>query len=132
MKSEQEIREQLKSTYEYRLSLRIERKEKPICKNCKEGLCEEIDLGEFGIQKKFFCKKGLNNKNCKSFKCKYTREEIENEMIEDIKDPSICGCKEPKIAVLLWTLHSNNTFIDEKKGEKLIDKISSIFIRKKK
>jgi hypothetical protein len=34
-------------------------------------------------------------------------QEIEDEMFTDISDPAICGAKEPKIAMLLWVLHSN-------------------------
>lgn len=109
MKTEQEVREQLKETYEHRLSLRVLRKEKNSCKNCEKGSMQTLDLGEFGEYVKYVCMNGYENKcnSCPLFKCKYTREQIEEEMFEDIKDPSICGCKEPKIAALLWVLHKN-------------------------
>lgn len=28
-------------------------------------------------------------------------------MLDDVKDPAVCGAKEPKIASLLWVLHDD-------------------------
>ena len=32
--------------------------------------------------------------------------------MNDLKDPAICGAKEPKIASLLWVLHDNPNDIE--------------------
>ena len=109
MKTENEIKRQLEEIYNYRLSLRIDRKTKKMCKNCKYGKRQEINLGQFGMEEMWQCS-SLDKKCC--FDCKYTEKGIEEEMLKDISDPSICGAKEPKIAALLWVLH------DDKKGEK--------------
>jgi hypothetical protein len=112
MKTEQEIRKQLEEVYAHRLALRIERKTKKSCRNCKNGLYKEFDLGDFGTINKWECKYGGNCDNCELFKCASNAEMIEQEMILDISDPAICGAKEPKIAMLLWVLH------DTKKSKK--------------
>lgn len=113
MKTEQEIKKQLEEIYNHRLSLRIERKLKPTCKNCKHGCKKMIDLGSFGLSEYWDCTKD----NC-DFECKYTQDFIEQEMINDISDPSICGAKEPKIAALLWVLHDGKKEEEEIKEQK--------------
>lgn len=35
-------------------------------------------------------------------------------MLDDIRDPAVCGAKEPKIAALLWVLHEDNVSVFEK------------------
>lgn len=108
MKTELEIRKQLEEVYEHRLFLRIERKMRKICRNCKHGINREFDLGDFGTMNRWECKDGKDCFNCTNFICVNTQEEIEKEMLSDISDPSICGAKEPKIAMLLWVLHNND------------------------
>lgn len=122
MKTEEEIRNQLRQTYEYRLNLRITRKQKNSCKNCQKGVVQNLDLGQLGEYITYSCTNGYENKcnNCSLYKCKYTRQMIQEQMIQDIKDPSICGCKQPKIAALLWVLHTNKTL--EKEQKKQIEK----------
>lgn len=116
MKTENEIKRQLEEIYNYRLSLRIDRKTKKTCKNCKHGKVQEINLGQFGKEEIWQC--SLFDKKCE-FDCKYNEKNIEEEMLKDISDPSICGAKEPKIAALLWVLH------DDKKGESKSSKQNS-------
>ena len=108
MKTENEIKRQLEEIYNYRLSLRVDRKTKKTCRNCKHGRKQEINLGQFGQEEIWQCSK--LDKKC-SFDCKYTEKDIEDEMLKDISNPSVCGAKEPKIAALLWVLH------DDKKSE---------------
>lgn len=113
MKSEKQIKEMLEQTYNYRLGLRLQRKSKKSCRNCKKGYQQQIDLGQFGIYSRYFCCEGKDSNKCEQFECKYTRQMIQRQMIQEIKDPSICGCKQPKIAALLWVLHQpNKTFFD--------------------
>ena len=105
MKTEEEIKKQLEEVYEHRLQLRVERKTKRMCRNCRYGICKEFDLGDFGTMTKWECKDGKNCGEYCGFSCKVTVQEVEDEMFDDIKDPAICGAKEPKIAMLLWVLH---------------------------
>lgn len=109
MKTENEIKRQLEEIYNYRLSLRVDRKTKKTCRNCKYGRKQEINLGQFGQEEIWQCSQ--LDKKC-NFDCKYTEKDIEEEMLKDISNPSVCGAKEPKIAALLWVLH------DDKKGDK--------------
>jgi len=109
MKSEEEVRKQLETLYERRLALRIERKTKRGCRNCVRGVCREFDLGDFGTMSRWECPDGLRpeSERC-GFQCRNTAEEIEREMLSDIADPSICGAKEQKIAMLMWVLHDGD------------------------
>lgn len=106
MKSEEEVKRQLEDVYEHRLQLRIDRKMKRMCRNCKRGLCKEFDLGDFGTMTKWECKDGRNCGEYCGFECNSDVKSIEDEMLADISDPAICGAKEPKIAMLLWVLHN--------------------------
>lgn len=116
MKSRAEIKSELERQYLHRLQLRIERKMKNFCRNCKNSQKVSVDLGEFGEQSKYVCKDGLQNpeSKCEKFECIYNQTIIERELLDDIKDPSVCGAKEPKIAALLWVLHDENLSVLEK------------------
>lgn len=131
MKTEHEIRKQLEQIYDYRLSLRIERKTKKSCRNCKFGINKEFDLGDFGTVNRWECKDGMNYNDCNKFSCINSQQEIEKEMILDISDPAICGAKQPKIAILLWTLHEskkdNNTENDQNSSKTFFEKLKGLF-----
>lgn len=117
MKSEKQVRQLLQQTYQHRLNLRCERRLKKQCRNCKNSYEEQMDLGQLGEYKRWICKYQQDLQKCEKFECKYTEKMIEEQLINDIKDPSICGSKQPKIAVLLWLLHNN------KNQNKIIKKI---------
>lgn len=106
MKSEKEIREQLHAVYNHRLLLRISRRERSSCRNCVLGVERVFNLGEFGEYRHWQCGGGYvyGEVGC-NFKCSSTREVIEREFLDELRDPSVCGSKEPKIASLLWVLH---------------------------
>ena len=128
MKTEKEIKKQLEQIYNHRLNLRMQRKLKPCCRNCKHGITQEYDLGDFGLMKKWQCKD--DKKYCENcgFECLYTAEEIQEQMIKDISDPAICGAKEPKIAVLLWILHNpEKTKTENKNSSGILNFIKGIF-----
>lgn len=122
LKTYSEIKTELEKLYLHRLQLRLDRKLKNFCRNCKNSSKVSIDLGEFGLQTKYVCKDGLQNPDsqCEKFDCVYTSPIVEKELLDDIKDPSICGAKEPKIAALLWVLHNEN-------DSNLFDKIKKFF-----
>lgn len=104
MKTENEIKKQLEEAYEHRLQLRIERKTKKTCRNCKNSCSRDFDLGDFGTMTKWECKNGKTcGANC-GFVCMHSTKDIEDEMLADLSDSSVCGAKEPKIATLLWVL----------------------------
>ena len=117
MKSEEEIKKQLEDTYEHRLKLRVERKMKQMCRNCKHGIEKEFDLGCFGSISKWECKDGKNCGDYCGFECKYTLKDIEDEMYADISDPAKCGAKEPKIAMLIWVLRDSKGVKNEEVTE---------------
>lgn len=130
MKSEEEIRKQLEQVYQHRLLLRIQRKMKKTCRNCKFGINKEFDLGDFGTMNRWQCKDGKNCYSCSDFVCINTQQEIQKEMLKDISDPSICGAKQPKIAMLLWVLHEgikNEKNKDNKSSCGLWQKIKEVF-----
>ena len=119
MKTEEEIKKQLEEVYEHRLRLRIDRRMKRLCRNCKCGISKEFDLGDFGTMTKWECKDGKNCGEYCGFECRCSVKEIEDEMFADISDPAICGAKEPKIAMLLWVLHNRKDgSFEEKPVEK--------------
>ena len=131
MKTEEEIKRQLEEVYEHRLKLRIDRKTKRMCRNCKSGICKEFDLGDFGTMTKWECKDGRNCGEYCGFECNMTNQEIEDEMFSDISDPAVCGAKEPKIAMLLWVLHGkkdgSQTKGEPSHGESFWDRVKKIF-----
>ena len=110
MKSENDIRSQLQLVYTHRLGLRISRYERACCRNCVLGVERIYDLGEFGDYRKWVCGLGYEFGKCGcEFKCVKSRQDIERELLDDIRDPSVCGSKEPKIASLLWVLHDGSS-----------------------
>lgn len=107
MKTKNEIKKQLEEVYEHRLRLRVERKTKKTCRNCKNSYSKDFDLGDFGTMTKWECRNGKTcGGNC-GFICKCGVKDIEDEMLADISNSSICGAKEPKIAALLWVLQQS-------------------------
>lgn len=107
MKSECEIRRQLEEVYHRRLSNRVERYTCRMCRNCVNGISRDFDLGDFGSVSKWECKDGRKCSETCGFECKRSVSDIEARMIKDISDPSTCGAKEPKIAMLMWVLHGH-------------------------
>jgi hypothetical protein len=125
MKNEEEIKRQLEEVYEHRLRLRVDRKTKRMCRNCKYGICKEFDLGDFGTMTKWECKDGKNCGEYCGFECRSTVKEIEDEMFSDIADPAVCGAKEPKIAMLLWVLHGKKDSSEEPPKQQPVEESSS-------
>ena len=69
--------------------------------------------------------------NCKLYDCKHTEESVRDCFINDISNPSVCGIKEPKIAVLLWVLRGDksnkeNDLIEEKENNSGLGVFSKI------
>jgi hypothetical protein len=52
----------------------------------------------------FICQDGETATRCPAYDCKNTEVSVKQEFLEEIKSPSICGQKYPKLAVLLWLI----------------------------
>ena len=108
MKTMSEIKSELERLYKHRLQLRMDRKLKKCCRNCKNHIDVDFDLGDFGKNTRYVCKLNLqSNGGCENYNPVYNEQLVEEEMISDLKDPSVCGAKEPKIAALMWVLHDD-------------------------
>ena len=120
MKSQQTVTAELEKQYLHRLQLRLDRYLKPACRNCTHRVPVEVDLGDFGKATRYGCGigKAPDAQGCGSFKCVYSRRQIEESLLNDIRDPAVCGAKEPKIAALLWVLHDEEdlSFFGKLKG----------------
>lgn len=124
--------------YNYRLNLRCQRKFKKCCKNCIFSKEQILDLGQFGEYIRYICNNGFEEPRCKNFQCKYNLSDVQKQMLEDIKNPSVCGSKEPKIAALLWVLHDGNNKketeqvslrqVELQKKPSFLQKIKRIFV----
>ena len=125
MKNKKQIQKQLEQQYKHRILLRYERKLKHCCKNCKKSHVDYFDLGQFGKHEKYTCSLHDGKINCQ-FECKYTEQDIEREMLNDISNPSICGAKQPKIAALLWVLHDDQQNTNENNWNEIQDSNSQL------
>ena len=127
MKERSKIKEELERQYLHRLQLRLDRKLKNCCKNCKRGEEKEFNLGEFGIHSKFICKDHMNvGFPCPYFEALHSKETVEHELLEDLKKPAIAGAKEPKIAALLWVLHDDEKTTKEQSLPTFIETVGKI------
>jgi len=56
----------------------------------------------------FICDNEEFCKQCQHYKCKNTKESIEADFENILKDPSLCGKAYPKIAMLKWVIDGEN------------------------
>lgn len=120
MKSESDIKMQLKCMIERRLNLRFKKmlsKNPHNCVNAREYdivfnndkkynkvLCSlNMNRGEIFVCDVAFCNK------CGYYKLKNTKGEVENNFKNEISNPELCAQTEPKIAMLLWVLQDTKT-----------------------
>lgn len=115
MKTEEQIKTKIEQLFQKRLEQRFEKFLSKNNRNCLYNFSKEIDNKEH-----YFCtntqnpnvKEGIISlcetsefcKKCKYYVCKNTKESVREQFLADIVDPSVCGIKEPKLAVLLWVL----------------------------
>lgn len=115
MKTEEQIKQKVEQLFDKRLEQRYEKYLNKNYRNCLYNFPKEINCEEH-----FFCTNANNPdvkkeiihlcegaetcQKCKYYSCKHSKDSIKEQMISDISDPSICGVKEPKLAVLLWVL----------------------------
>jgi hypothetical protein len=111
MKTKEQIKLKIEQVMSKRLKQRMDKYLSNNCKNCKYFCQKVVDFREIDYCKNasFLKKTGDNiieetQKKCEYFSCKTTPEEIKSDFYKDLSDPSICGIKEPKLAVLIWVL----------------------------
>ena len=118
MRSEKEIIEQLSRLFERRLTLRFDRKLKPMCRNCTHK--QDVSCETDGVHYvKYSCSKGLpfmKEGACPEFKCAYSEASIREEMVRDIVNPTTRGAKEPQIAALVWVLNGGDGWMAKLKS----------------
>lgn len=124
MKTEEQIKEKLEKVVQKRLDQRFEKYLNKHYRNCKYNLQKNIDGKEHcfctntssTIVKNeliSICENAETCESCNLYECKHTEQSIRNKFIDEISSPSVCGVKEPKIAVLLWVL-TGDKINDEK------------------
>ena len=137
MKTEEQIKQKIEQLFQKRLDQRNEKYLSKHYRNCLFNFSKEID----GIEH-FFCTNVENPEvkneiiclcenlekcqKCNHYICKHTEESVKKEMINDISEPSICGVKEPKLAVLLWVLRGE----DKKEFKEENKKSAFCFLKK--
>ena len=142
MKTEEQIKEKLEKVVQKRLEQRLEKYLSKNYRNCKYNLQKEIDGNEHCFCTNIFspivknelisiCENNDCCENCKLYDCKHTEESVRDCFINDISNPSVCGIKEPKIAVLLWVLRGDksnkeNDLIEEKENNSGLGVFSKI------
>lgn len=87
--------------------------------------CSNVNNTDIKTKQILVCNNDEIAKNCQYYKCKNTEDEIVKEFREEIKNPSICGQKYPKLAVLLWFMQR----VPEIDSDNLISKVKSFFKR---
>lgn len=128
MKTEEQIKQKIEQLFQKRVEQRLEKYLSKNHRNCLYNLSRTMDGKEH-----FFCTNVYNPnvkeniiylcennevcKQCKYYVCKHTPESVRSQLMEDISSPSVCGIKEPKLAVLLWVLkEETETMSDDKDG----------------
>ena len=126
MRQKEEIGKKLTELYDKRLKLRFRRYLKRSYFNCEHNSRVVVDsefVNKVGccLNKKIqdgesitICNDDKSALSCKYYNNLNNKKNIEERFVEDISNPKICGQKEPKIAVLLWVLHNNKEFPEEK------------------
>ena len=126
MRDKVEIEKKLTEIYDKRLKIRIRKYLKKGFMNCrynerliiddnsviKVGCCTNAKKKKAGNQL-VVCNNDATACACELYTNANARQDIEEEFANDISDPKTCGQTEPKIAVLLWVLHSTNAFPEE-------------------
>lgn len=118
MKTEEQIKNKVEKVFQKRLEQRKEKYLGRHYRNCLFNLQKDID----GIEHCFctntsnpkvqselisFCEEADVCDKCDFYSCKHTEKSVEEQFIQDIANPSTCGIKEPKLAVLLWVLNGS-------------------------
>ena len=136
MKTEEQIKQKIEQLFQKRLDQRKEKYLGKHYRNCLYNFSKEIDgiehffcanveNPEVKSEIIFLCENSETCQKCNNYVCKHTEESVKLEMMNDISDPSVCGVKEPKLAVLLWVLRDENN--EEAKKEIKEEKKNSAF-----
>ena len=142
MKTEEQIKEKLEKVVQKRLEQRFEKYLNKHYRNCKYNLQKNIDGKEHCFctntssvivknELISICEDAETCEKCNLYECKHTEQSVSNKFIDEISSPSVCGVKEPKIAVLLWVLtgdkiNDEKCFIDDNKESASVGFFSKI------
>jgi hypothetical protein len=121
MKTEAELKMRLNELYDHRLTLRIRRLLRRGFRNCVHNKRVSLEDGNGEFEGRFgLCMNPVvtgsedavlkcgneREKGCQCYKAKYeSRDQVKAEFDAELRDPKICGQREPKIAVMMWVLH---------------------------
>ena len=139
MKNENEIRTQFLQLCDKRLKTRYKKYLTRNPHNCYYGTEHSIVISESESLNKILCEIRLKNKEivvcdadvcqrCKDYQLKNTKKTIEEQFRKDITNPQICGQLEPKIAMLLWVLQSEDI---KKEKPNILRRIINRFLNSK-
>ena len=74
-----------------------------------------------GLKKQVFvCQEDETAQGCQCYECKNTEHGVRQEFVEELKSPSVCGQKYPKLAVLLWSMQKMPYQEQETRRERLV------------
>jgi len=116
MQTEEKVRERFDELYER--ELRKKKKEFLSCdyRNCRYntrykvkgngfiGFCLNPKILSKTKHSMRICNDAESAKACSEYQCLHIEESITRKFHDELKSPSICGKKYPKLAVLLWFL----------------------------
>lgn len=118
MKNEEEVKVKFDHLYFKELEKKREKYLTQGFKNCKfNGVHKVKQNGKIGFchnplvvsaTKKFMfvCNEDKTACNCEHYECRHTEESVREGFLEELKNPSVCGQKYPKMGILLWFLHN--------------------------
>lgn len=118
MKTEVQIKEKLEKLFQKRLEQREDKYLGRNYRNCIYNLqkeigganhcfCTNIENPKVQTDMISICETPDSCNNCVFYSCKHTKESVRSQFIDEISNPSTCGIKEPKIAVLMWVLRGD-------------------------
>ena len=116
MRSEQEVIEKLKDVWHK--CLERKKREYLNCgyKNCVYNIrcrvkgngsvrfCSNPNMTDVKNKSIFVCNQDGIARSCEYYKCKNTEGQVIDSFRDEVSNPSVCGKKYPKLAVLLWFL----------------------------
>jgi len=119
MRTESEVKEKFDELYTRELQKKYARYLTKGYRNCRYnnvhrvrengriGFCHHPEIANTDVDGTFTlvaCNDDDTARKCKCFECKNTEKSVLDEFLKELQNPSECGKRYPKIAVLLWFL----------------------------
>jgi len=114
MRTENEVSERFHEVYERELRRKLDEYLTTAPINCRYnsryrvkgngvmGFCGNPAILVQAGKPVFLCQDIETAKHCRCYECRNTESSATQEFIEELKSPSVCGQKYPKLAMLLW------------------------------